>query len=94
MFYYVPDQDYEPYQAEVLRYGDWKYIRLNEGADELYDLAADPTELSNLLGTRPDISDRLSALLDEAPARHPDQVLEIAPDTEVRRGLEALGYVE
>jgi choline-sulfatase len=88
-----------PYQGHrgtlfSVRDGDWKLIRATEDPDELYDLAADPTELSNLLATRPDISDRLSALLDETLARHPDQVLEIAPDTEVRRGLEALGYVE
>jgi hypothetical protein len=44
--------------------------------------------------TGPDVGERLSSLLDAALARHPDRAVEIAPDSEVRRGLEALGYVE
>ncbi len=36
----------------AVRTGRWKYIRYRdlEGMDELYDLAADPFEMKNLIG--------------------------------------------
>jgi len=88
-----------PYQGHrgtlyFVRDRNWKLIRGTESEDELYDLSADPGERSNLLDERSDVRERLSALLDESLARHPDRAVEIAPDVEVRRGLEALGYVE
>ncbi len=88
-----------PYQGHrgtlfFVRDGNWKLIRATEDEAELYDLAADPAERSNLFTARPDVTERLAALLDEALARHPDRGLEVAPGHEVRRGLEALGYVE
>jgi choline-sulfatase len=88
-----------PYQGHhgtlfFVRDGNWKLIRGTETEAELYDLATDPAERSNLSSARPDVGERLSSLLDEALARHPDRAVEIAPDGEVRRGLEALGYIE
>jgi choline-sulfatase len=88
-----------PYQGHrgtlfFVRDGHWKLIRATENDDELYDLATDAAETSNLLNDRPDVAERLSGLLDEALTRHPDRVIEVVPDAEVRRGLEALGYVE
>ena len=37
----------------AVRTKDWRYIRYADGSEELYDLAADPEELTNLV-TRPD----------------------------------------
>ncbi|MGP3970483.1 arylsulfatase [Streptomyces sp. 6N223] len=59
--------------AEALRLGDWKAIRYAPGRDrsardelwdfELYDLAADPGETTNLATARPDLVTELTALL-------------------------------
>ena len=88
-----------PYQGHrgtlfFVRDGSWKLIRATESDDELYDLAADPAERRDLLAARPEVAKRLDALLDTSLARHPDRVLELEPSEAVRRGLEALGYVE
>ena len=72
--------------ASVIREGDWKLIthlgsggfssprRVDPGPDgprgQLYDLAADPGETRNLWGERPDVVERLTALL--APYLEPD----------------------
>jgi N-acetylglucosamine-6-sulfatase len=61
------------YQA--VRTDRWKYIRYREleGADELYDLAADPYELNNLAGlaahrdTIADLKTQLQRLIDASP---------------------------
>lgn len=72
----------------------WKYIRATEDPDELYDLVADPNELRDLHDEEPDAAARLGAILDAALARHPDRVVPLEPTEELRRGLEALGYLE
>ncbi|MEZ4460889.1 MAG: sulfatase-like hydrolase/transferase [bacterium] len=66
-----------PVFAELLPYTSWKehhtaifagnlkYIKvLTSGSEELYDLAADPGEKSNLLKDRPDDAARMRTLLD------------------------------
>jgi arylsulfatase A-like enzyme len=77
-----------------VRDGRWKLIRATEGDDELYDLQTDASERTNLLEQVPEVAERLGALLDDSLARLPDTAVEIAPNDEVRRGLEALGYAE
>jgi arylsulfatase A-like enzyme len=72
----------------------WKYIRATEDPDELYDLVADPKERRDLHDENPDAAAHLGAILDAALERHPDRVVPVAPTEEVRRGLEALGYLE
>ncbi len=46
----------------ALRQGDWKLVSSKLGAWELYDLAADRTELNDLAGTHPD---RVKAMAEE-----------------------------
>ena len=65
--------------AGALRAGDWKLLEFFEdGRLELYDLAADPGETTNLAEERPDVTERLHARLVawreelEAPALEPD----------------------
>jgi arylsulfatase A-like enzyme len=50
-----------------LRSDQWKFLRYDNGEQELYDLAADPYELENL-AARPEQAEliaRLAARLDE-----------------------------
>jgi len=77
-----------------VRDGRWKYIAATEDPDELYDLTVDPRELRNLHDAEPEAAARLRRHLDATLARHPDRDVEIFPDAELRRGLEALGYTE
>ncbi|MCR9243737.1 MAG: arylsulfatase [bacterium] len=55
----------------ALRSGRWKYVRPQQrrrgerGKDELYDLATDPGETHDLAPERPDLTQRLRALLNE-----------------------------
>jgi arylsulfatase A-like enzyme len=42
----------------------WKYIRSSDGANELYDLEADPREATNLAATKPELAQTLAARLD------------------------------
>ena len=48
----------------AVRAGDWKWVR-HKGAEELFDLAADPAETTNLAAERPEVAARLR----EAAAR-------------------------
>ena len=61
---------------QALRAGDWKAVRLHLKDDlpetfELFDLATDPGETTNLATVRPEIAARLRRLLDEARQPHP-----------------------
>ena len=63
------------WRARSLRFGQWKLIAFGEGAarrNELYDLTADPQEMSNLAASQPDQLRRMLALLDQAAARDRD----------------------
>jgi arylsulfatase A-like enzyme len=56
---------------QAIRYGDWKGIRLNffedsNGPLELYDLSQDVGEVNDLAAERPDLVEKLSALMREA----------------------------
>jgi len=59
--------------AAVVRSGDWKLLhkgrRLDEGVDELYDLAHDPYEKNNIAASHPDI---VKTLRDEMIRLHRD----------------------
>ena len=79
-----------------VRVGDWKYIEgTKDGRRELYDLAADPGERSNLYksseGRRAALRDTLSAWRATLPGQE-----RVAPrlSEEERAKLRALGYVD
>ncbi len=87
---------------EGLEYDGWKLVRTyrtnpesgaEEQAFELYDIAADPEELSNLWRERPErlakLRERLARFLAEHP---PGRAVPMTPDPEARQKLEALGY--
>ena len=60
----------------MLRSGDWKLVRWYEyGSEELYNLATDPSEKTDLAATRPDklkdLAAKLDAVLKEQSAQLP-----------------------
>ncbi|MFN7951252.1 MAG: sulfatase [bacterium] len=85
--------------------GDWKYVRpLDDSAassiasEELYDLAADPRERTNLAGTRGDVLARFRESAAQELARQrahaaAPRTLEAMP-SETGDALRALGYVQ
>jgi arylsulfatase A-like enzyme len=70
----------------------WKYIRSTDDPDELYDLNSDREEQRNLHGARPEIVERLAAVLDEHLAAYPltNELPKLS--RKEREALEALGY--
>ena len=80
----------------ALRRGRWKLIvGESQGVLELYDLLSDPGEENNLASERKEVAVRLQAELESWIAEQPKASAPVEPmDLEVRRRLEALGYVE
>jgi arylsulfatase A-like enzyme/tetratricopeptide (TPR) repeat protein len=75
-----------------VRNGSWKYIRTTK--PELYDLAADPTELNNLADAQPEKLQEMEIQLSDLEAR---LVLQSTAKVQLRphekRALESLGYL-
>lgn len=86
----------------AVRTAGWKLIRSAEdGAEELYDMAADPAEGHNMLGRRPEVAAAMRALLEdhlnrERPRleRRHEPTSGAAEDETVRARLRALGYMD
>jgi arylsulfatase A-like enzyme len=80
----------------------WKLIETSKGEKELYNLAIDPDELTDLSSTEPAKLAELDQMLDAPFASVPpyDPTKRVAgdgpvqDDAETREALEALGYVE
>ncbi len=78
--------------------GDLKYIWNSYGNHMLFDLESDPQEERNLMTARADAGQTMQATIDDylkAISRRPDDT-EPAPqiDTETRKALESLGYID
>ena len=72
----------------------WKYIFASESPNELYDLAADPGEQSNVIDMHGERAAEMRGQLEAHIAALP-KLHDAAPLTEeTRRALQALGYVE
>ncbi len=86
----------------MVRTADWKLVAdLERGRDELYALAEDPAERSNLARERPEELKRMRCLLEEHLARErpamPDRPTDAVPAEEseaVKARLRALGYLD
>ena len=66
---------YETFFQQSVRWGDWKGYRLGTKAPlELYDLKADPAEKQNLAAARPDIVQKIEAIMasEHTPSPHYD----------------------
>jgi arylsulfatase A-like enzyme len=76
--------------------GPWKYIHSTDGNSELYDLASDPREFTNLILKRPEVAEPLRQWLEEQHSAGPaagDPARPLEVDEETRARLEALGYI-
>lgn len=73
--------------------GQWKYV--HGPRQELFDLAADPKELHNLVAERPDVAASMRDKLVDFLKRNspPGGSRMVAVDSETRAHLQALGYV-
>ena len=51
-------------KAQAVRAGAWKFVRISDNPDELYDLAGDVGETKNLASEKPEVASRLAAALE------------------------------
>ena len=95
-----PTTTFRPPPREVLYRDELKYIHSSDGRHELYDLAIDPAEESNLLDVSPELGpgwiERIAAA---RPAADPDRTRAEPTETEPLspeelEQLRALGYIE
>jgi arylsulfatase A-like enzyme len=59
-------------RERAVRHGDWKLIVAKDGAAQLFNLAADPSEVNDLAATEPDRVAELKRLLEQVGARDND----------------------
>jgi choline-sulfatase len=92
--------EYPRHGHRALQLGEWKLIVNPDGLEELYNLAADPTESENLIATHAAEAQRLRRRLAQLVSESEgiQQLVTIGEaqdlDPEVKKQLEALGYVE
>jgi arylsulfatase A-like enzyme len=72
----------------------WIRHRLHQEKSELYDLAADPGELVNLVPAQPRDAGRLDRALEQEHPMTEEIEFSLPEDDEVRRRLRSLGYVD
>ncbi|MEM1448250.1 MAG: sulfatase [Planctomycetota bacterium] len=75
-----------------LRAGKWKLHRDAGGEASLYDLDADPDELTDIAAEQPDVVAKLAAELDAQLARARGEVRTEEASDDARSALESLGY--
>jgi arylsulfatase A-like enzyme len=74
---FAPLLDFGWSPLRTLRSGRWKYIATTK--PELYDLAADPGETTDLAASRPELIARATELMAAEHAEHPDWPLRDGP---------------
>ena len=74
-----------------MRSARYKYVRWDNGKEELYDLRADPAELRDIAATADLTWARALTSADEAPM--PEIVADLEEQGAVRAALHGLGYV-
>ena len=75
LIWHFPHYRHAPGPYSILRQGDWKLIRFDEGIQELYNLQEDLSEANNLAASEPDrvqqMGNRLTELLQSMNAKIP-----------------------
>ncbi|MCZ6688429.1 MAG: sulfatase [Planctomycetota bacterium] len=83
-----------PRELVAVTLGNWKYIRTSTGEEESYDLADDPGELKNLIGTDPVREEEARRIIAARDAR----LLRLRSGSRIDRAalerLRSLGYVK
>ena len=94
----VPQLVHRP--GVALRSGNLKYVAVEEGRDEVFDLASDPGEEHDLLPAKPELAERFAAAREEWTKRRARLPVEEQGDPgEVAEGeiadhLRSLGYID
>jgi arylsulfatase A-like enzyme len=80
----------------ALRTDRYKYIRGSDGARELYDVQADPGEVTDVAESTPEVVAELDAQLDEwlGSFDHAEHTDDVSMDDETKARLEDLGYLQ
>ena len=94
--FWSPTSQAGPPAVRAIYWGRFKLIQASDGHDELYDLAADPREVNNLLGAPGEAMKEvrlrmIAGLADLEVTPAPRRVKALDPETEDR--LRALGYI-
>lgn len=75
LLWHFPHYRHAPGPYSIIRKGDWKLIRWDEGISELYNLDADLSETKNVAETEPEklaeLNERLNGLLESTGAKLP-----------------------
>tara|TARA_R110002073_G_scaffold21524_7_gene75833 strand:- start:4874 stop:6325 length:1452 start_codon:yes stop_codon:yes gene_type:complete len=72
-YFYWELHENRPGPIQAIRWGDWKAVRPAPGADiELYDLANDLGETTDLAQSHPELVSKAVATMNEARTPHPD----------------------
>ena len=93
----VPEHVYEYDRSlRAVRSADYKLVRGSDGSRELYHVAEDPSETTDLLDRRPGTADDLSRVLDEwlDSFDAADAAGEVAIEGDRKAQLEQLGYLQ
>jgi hypothetical protein len=78
-------------ELRAIRTNRWKFVRAPR--PELYDLAQDPAEISNVIATHAAEARNLEAKLDAAAGSAPEKVETAASDRRTMEQLRSLGYL-
>jgi len=78
----------------ALRTVDWKYVRMENDEERLFDLTSDPSETTNVATEYPDVLARFRGRIDEHAERVSNQSVGAEMDEEIRQRLRDLGYQE
>lgn len=78
----------------ALRTDDWKYVRMEDEEERLFDLRSDPQETTNVATNHPEELSKFRERVDEHAERVSDESVGAAMDETVRQRLRDLGYQE
>jgi arylsulfatase A-like enzyme len=78
----------------ALRTIDWKYVRMEDGEERLFDLSLDPSETTNVATEYPETLSRFRERIDEHAEWVGQESIGAEMDEEVRQRLRDLGYQE
>lgn len=78
----------------ALRTHDWKYVRMEDEEERLFDLTSDPKEKRNVATEHPDKLSAFREQIDKHAERVSGTSVEAEMDEEVRQRLRDLGYQE